>query len=292
MKTDFIACTDPFGTHRMAYAEWGAPEPFPSIVCVHGLTRNGRDFDRLAAALENSGRHVICPDIVGRGRSDAFTEHPELYAYPHYIADIAALLAAKNIRKVDWIGTSMGGIIGMLMAAAPEAPIRRLVLNDVGPFIPVAALQRIASYVAMEIEFADRTQLERHVRQIYAPFGISSDEDWRHIVAHSYRTLPNGRLALAHDPAIARNFRGLDKDVDLWPVYDAIACPTLLLRGETSDVLSAEVAQAMTKRGPKARLVAYAGIGHAPALMDSRQIADILGFLTGHAPESRDRNLT
>jgi pimeloyl-ACP methyl ester carboxylesterase len=278
MHPTSLSCPHPNGTHRMAYAEWGEPSALPSIICVHGLTRNGRDFDRLAEALAARGRHVICPDIVGRGRSD-WLEDAALYSYPTYIADIIALLAAKQLTTVDWVGTSMGGLIGMLIAAMPESPIRKLVINDVGPFIPLAALKRIASYVAMAIEFADKDQLERHLRQIYAPFGIVRDEDWRHILEHSYRILPNGKLVLAHDPAIAQNFSALDQDVDLWQVYDAISCPTLLLRGEASDVLSAETAQAMTERGPKANLITYAGVGHAPALMDAGQIGDILYFV-------------
>jgi pimeloyl-ACP methyl ester carboxylesterase len=280
VKTDSILCADPCGTHRMAYVEWGTPSARLPILCVHGLTRNGRDFDRLAKALAQSGRHVICPDIVGRGLSDSFADHPELYTYAQYIADITGLLKAKNIERVDWVGTSMGGLLGMMIAATSETPIRRLVLNDVGPFIPLAALKRIAAYVALPVEFADKAQLERYIRQIYAPFGIAREEDWQHLVAHSSRKLPNGKLTLAHDPAIAQNFTKLEEDVDLWEIYDAIARPALLLRGETSDVLSAEVAQAMTERGPKARLITYSGIGHAPALMDEKQIADIGKFLS------------
>lgn len=263
----------------MAYAEWGQPSEKPTIICVHGLTRNGRDFDRLASAMQQQGRHVICPDIVGRGKSDMLSEHPELYGYPQYIADVLHLLATKNIKQVDWVGTSMGGLMGMLIAATPESPIRKFVINDVGPLLPLVALKRIASYVAMVVEFADLAQLERHVRQIYAPFGISRDEDWVHVTQHSHRRLPNGKFALAHDPLIARNFEALDADVDIWPVYDAIRCQTLLLRGDLSDVLSMEVAQHMTERGPQASLVNYIGVGHAPALMDDKQIADIANFL-------------
>lgn len=279
MKTDFITCTNPFGTHRMAYAEWGEPSDEAAVICVHGLTRNGRDFDHLASALHKQGRHVICLDIVGRGKSDWLSDHPELYDYPQYIADVATLMAAKNITKVDWVGTSMGGLLGMLIASAPNSPINSFVINDVGPLLPVAALKRIASYVAMKIEFADMAQLERHVRQIYTPFGIVHDDDWNHILKHCYRALPNGKLVLAHDPLIARNFEALDQDVDIWQVYDAIRCPTLLLRGDLSDVLFMDVALAMTQRGPKAKLINYKGIGHAPALMDENQIGDIQSFI-------------
>lgn len=263
----------------MAYVEWGQPSHTPTIICVHGLTRNGRDFDRLAETLEKSGRHIICPDIVGRGQSDSLSD-PNLYNYGQYIADLTLLLNSKNLKQVDWVGTSMGGLIGMMIAAMPEPPIRRLVLNDVGPYIPLAALKRIAAYVQMPTEFADATQLERHIRQIYAPFGISSEKDWKHIADISTRKLPNGKLTLAHDPAIGQNFSAIDKDLDLWPVYETVKAPTLLLHGETSDVLSAEIAQAMTIRGPRATLITYTGIGHAPALIAKEQISDIENFLS------------
>jgi pimeloyl-ACP methyl ester carboxylesterase len=279
LKTDFFTCTHDKGSHRMAYAEWGARSDNPSIICVHGLTRNGRDFDRLAEALAAAGRHVICPDIVGRGKSD-WLHQPELYSYGTYAADIMALLADKKITQVDWVGTSMGGILGMMVASAKETPIRRLVINDVGTIIPLVALQRIATYVALVVEFADKEQLERYIRQIYEPFGIEREEDWQHMLEHSYRILPNGKLALAHDPAIAKNFATLKEDVDLWPFYNAIKVPTLVLHGERSDVLSAATAEAMTQRGPKARLITYQGVGHAPALMNTQQIGDVIGFLS------------
>ncbi len=173
----------------------------------------------------------------------------------------------------------MGGIIGMLLAATPKTPIRRLVINDVGPFISLAALKRISDYVSMVVEFADLQQLERHIRAIYTPFGITRDADWQHMAEHSYRTLPNGKLALAHDPAIAKNFQTLKEDVDFWALYDQIRCPTLLLRGATSDILSEETAIAMTQRGPKAKLVTLPNVGHAPALMDDDQIKIIAEFL-------------
>jgi len=279
MQTSFFTCTDPFGTHRIAYTEWGQASDAPTILCAHGLTRNGRDFDRIAEALARQGRHVLCPTMVGRNPSDFLSAHPEGYVYAQYIADITALLAAKKATTVDWIGTSMGGLIGMMVAAAPESKIRRLVLNDIAPFIPMAALQRIAAYAGLMAEFADKAQAERYIRQIYAPFGITRDADWAHMADHAFRTLPNGKLVLGHDPLIAEAFKAVHEDVDLWPVYDAIKVPTLLLRGENSDVLPAETAVEMTQRGPKARLITYAGIGHAPALMDEAQIADVGGFL-------------
>lgn len=271
------------GFHKVAYTEWGAhqSESLIPIICVHGLTRNGRDFDRLAAQLQST-RSVFCPDIVGRGKSDWLAD-TTLYAYPQYINDMTTMIARatqNNTVQVDWVGTSMGGIIGMLLAAQPKTPIRRLVINDVGPYIPLASLKRISDYVGMVVEFADLAQLERHLRVIYAPFGITKDADWKNLVETSYRTLPNGKLALSHDPGIAKNFGSLDKDVDFWNLYDLIRCPTLLIRGAQSDVLPAEVAQKMTQCGPKAKLVTLPNIGHAPALMDQEQIGIVADFLT------------
>lgn len=271
----------PLGFHKTAYTEWGrAQNQTPPIICVHGLTRNGRDFDRLAETLQST-KNVFCPDIVGRGKSDWLAD-PTLYGYPQYMNDMTALIALTtrgDNQQVDWVGTSMGGIIGMLLAAQPNTPIRRLVINDVGPYIPLTSLKRISDYVSMVVEFADLAQLERHLRVIYAPFGITKDEDWKNLTENSYRILPNGKLALSHDPGIAKNFATLDKDVDFWNLYDQIKCPTLLIRGAQSDVLTADTAQQMTQRGPKAKLVTLPGIGHAPALMDAEQIEIISNFL-------------
>jgi pimeloyl-ACP methyl ester carboxylesterase len=268
---------NPLGFHKIAYTEWGDNAARPPVICSHGLTRNGRDFDRLAVVLENWTR-VFCPDMAGRGKSDWFAD-PTLYGYPQYIADSTTMIARTGAGEVDWVGTSMGGIIGMLLAAEAKTPIRRLVINDVGPFIPLTALQRIASYVGVMPEFVDLEALERFARQIYAPFGITEDRDWQHIAKYSARELPNGRLTLAHDPAIAKNFFTLTADVDFWEIYDRIRCPVLLLRGKQSDILSSDTAQQMTERGPKARLVEFPTVGHAPALMDATQLAIIADFL-------------
>lgn len=265
------------GFHRVAYTEWGEPGQHPPVICVHGLTRNGRDFDRLAEQLQDDAQ-IFCPDIVGRGKSDWLTD-PALYGYPQYLADMTTLIARTEADAIDWVGTSMGGIIGMLLAAQPNTPIRRLVINDVGPFIPLDALKRIGDYVGMTPEFADMSQVEQHLRKIYAPFGITNDEDWQHLAAHSTRIMLNGKLALAHDPAIAENFRKLEKDVNFWNLYDQIHCPVLLLHGAKSDVLSDTVAQEMTHRGPKAQLIRFPDIGHAPALMDAEQIKLVVDFL-------------
>ncbi len=272
-----MLCLSPHGFFRMAYVEWPGPERRP-VVCVHGLTRNGRDFDRLAAALA-AGASVFCPDMPGRGRSQ-WLDRAEDYAYPTYISACAALLARLGADEVDWVGTSMGGIVGMFLAALPGTPIRRLVLNDIGAFIPADGLRRLATYVGTDPSFAGASSLEADLRRVAAPFGPLSDADWRHLARISTRLKPDGTLGYAYDPLIGAALRqGEPKDVDLWATYDAIRVPTLVLRGADSDILRAADARAMTERGPRARLVEFAGMGHAPALMAEDQIAHVRAFL-------------
>lgn len=268
----------PHGFHRIAYTLWGAEAGAPTVVCVHGLTRNGRDFDALAARLEDAFR-VACPDIPGRGESAWLTD-PKDYSYVNYAADMAAFLAHLGAEQVDWIGTSMGGLIGMLLAAQPETPIRRLVLNDIGPFIPKASLARIAEYVGSDPQFVDLDQVEAYVRRVHAPFGPLSKEGWRRLAHASARPDGAGGWRLHYDPAIAENFRqAAEADVELWAVWDQIRCPVLVLRGAESDLLTKDTADAMTTRGPQARLIEFAGVGHAPALVSQDQIDAIRGWL-------------
>jgi len=273
-----MLCLSPHGFYRMAYAEWPGPERRRPIVCVHGLTRNGRDFDRLAAALAHDCR-VVSPDMPGRGKSQ-WLEHEADYAYPTYIGACAALIARLGVDEVDWVGTSMGGIVGMFLAALPGTPIRRLVLNDIGAFIPADGLRRLATYVGADPSFADPAALEADLRRVAAPFGQLSDADWHHLAAISARRKPDGTLGYAYDPRIGAGLRQAEpQDVDLWATWDAITVPTLVLRGAESDILRAADARAMTGRGPRARLVEFPGVGHAPALMDEAQIAHVRGFL-------------
>jgi pimeloyl-ACP methyl ester carboxylesterase len=277
MKTESVLGLGPSGFHRLAYAEWGPAAAPRTLICAHGLTRNGRDFDRLAAALADRYR-VICPDVAGRGRSDWLPAAE--YGYPQYLADMAALVARLGVGEVDWLGTSMGGLIGIYLAAAAKSPIRRLVVNDVGPFIPKAALERIAGYAAQDPQFASLDELEAYLRKIYAPFGPLSDNDWRHLALQGYRRREGGGFGLAYDPAIGQALQANAKqDVDLWPVWDRIACPVLVLRGAQSDLLTAETAAQMRQRGPKAAVIEFAGIGHAPALMAEDQIAAVRDWL-------------
>jgi pimeloyl-ACP methyl ester carboxylesterase len=267
----------PHGFHRTRYVEWGDPANPRVVVCVHGLTRNGRDFDVLAQALATDFR-VVCPDVVGRGHSD-WLAHAGDYGYPLYLSDMAALIARAGVEQVLWVGTSMGGLIGMMLAAQPHTPVVRLVVNDVGPLVPRAALERLAQYVGKAGPFATQAALEAHLRTVLAPFGPLTDAQWQHLAEHSTWRNADGTFALAYDPAIAAAFGAPLKDVVLWPVWDAIRCPTLVLRGRQSDLLLQETALAMTQRGPHARLLEFDGIGHAPALMADDQVEAVRAFL-------------
>ena len=274
MQDRFVQGLSPAGFHRIHYLDWGRADANRVVVCVHGLARNARDFDDLAEALAKD-RRLVCPDVVGRGLSD-WLRDPSHYGYSQYLADMAALLARIGAERVDWVGTSMGGLIGMMLAAMPGTPIRRLVMNDVGPFIPATALERLAGYVGADPSFDDPAALEQYLREIYQPFGALTDDKWRRMATHSTRKKPDGTLGLAYDPAIGAPFREQPlADVDLWAIYDAVQCPVLVLRGESSDLLSAETADAMRDRGPRATVVEVPGCGHAPSLTTDDQIAGI-----------------
>jgi pimeloyl-ACP methyl ester carboxylesterase len=275
-----LRCLGPHGFHRLAYTEWAGPAGAPTLLCVHGLTRNGRDFDILAAALARHYR-VVCPDMPGRGKSEWLAHAPD-YGYALYMADVAALIARLDVEWVDWVGTSMGGIIGMMLAAQPGAPIRRMAVNDIGAVIAKEGLNRIGAYVGRDPSFRDLDELEAYWRDVSKPFGDLSDAQWRFLATQAARTRPDGTLGLHYDPHVGDAFRaGPLEDVDLWAVWDAIRCPTLVIRGGDSDLLRRADAEAMTRRGPRATLIEFPGVGHAPALMSEEQIAPIRQFLTG-----------
>ncbi len=277
MKTESLLGLGPHGFHRIAYTEWGGSTASRTMICVHGLTRNGRDFDRLAAALSERWR-IVCPDMPGRGRSDWLPA--EDYGYPQYLADVTALMARLGTMEIDWVGTSMGGLIGMQLAAQDNSPIRRLVVNDVGPFIAKAGLERIAGYVGKDPTFATLDEVEAYLRRVHAPFGPLSDNDWRHLALQGYRRLEGGRFGLGYDPGLGLAFQSAEiKDIDLWALWDRIHCPVLVLRGAESDLLSSETAAAMQRRGPKAKLIEFSGVGHAPALMSEAQIGAVRDWL-------------
>jgi pimeloyl-ACP methyl ester carboxylesterase len=275
--------SSPRGFHRLHATLFKASGDAPPIVCVHGLARNGRDFDDLGAALSSgpNGRTVVCPDVVGRGQSD-WLDDPSLYVMNQYVADTTALLARIGALTVDWVGSSMGGLLGMILAAMPRSPIRRLVLNDVGAVVPSAPLTRISGYMsAKQPSFATRRDFELYLRTIYAGFGRLTDAQWARMAETSSRRDDDGSYRPTYDPAIWNPAQPVDQDVDLWEVYDRVTQPVLLIRGANSDILPPALAQAMTQRGPKAKLVTIPDTAHPPALMCDEQIALVASFLNG-----------
>jgi pimeloyl-ACP methyl ester carboxylesterase len=280
MNSDTVLGLSSKGFHRMHYYDWGDPENSRVVICVHGLTRNGRDFDFLAQALSRDFR-IVCPDVAGRGRSD-WLESKQDYGYAQYMADMTALLArvtAGAEKTIYWVGTSMGGLLGIIMAAMPKNPIRKLVINDAGMLVPKAALERLALYVGKDPRFATLDALEAHLRHISAPFGALSDKQWRHLTVHSAKQHADGTWGFRYDPAIANAFSGELNDIDLSAYWDAVRCPTLLLRGADSDILLRATAEAMTQRGLRATLVEFQAVGHAPMLMSDEQVTAVRDFL-------------
>ncbi len=274
-----LSCLAPSGFHRLAYDVWSGPPGAPTLVCVHGLTRNARDFDAIAAALSPHYR-VVCPDMPGRGRSEWLANAAE-YSFPAYLADCASLIARLDVERVDWIGTSMGALIGMMLAAQRQTPIRKLVLNDAGAFVSDEGLNRIGGYLGDDRTFESIGAMEAAVRANNAPYGQLTDAQWRKLTTDSAREKPGG-YGFNYDPRLGDPYKaGPVGDVDLWAVWDAVRCPTLVLRGEKSDILPREVAEAMTRRGPKTKLVEFAGVGHAPQLLADDQIAEVRDFLLG-----------
>ncbi|MCA0240968.1 MAG: alpha/beta hydrolase [Proteobacteria bacterium] len=278
-----VQCLDSRGLHRMAYWEWGDPANRRVVVCVHGLSRQGRDFDTLAADL--CGRYrVVCPDVVGRGRSDWLAD-PMGYAVPAYVADMVTLLARLDAEVVDWVGTSMGGLIGLGVAALAHSPLRRLVLNDVGPVIEPSSLQRIGTYLGQPVRWRSVDEAADALLAISQGFGPHTREQW--LALTRPQLVPDGDGFKPHyDPAIAVPFRAITPEMAaagqalLWQAWDSLKLPVLLLRGADSDLLSPATARAMTERGPKARLVEFAGVGHAPTLVQADQRQAVREFLT------------
>lgn len=297
---NYVSCHDANGGHRMAYWQWGNPQSAHVVVCVHGLSRQGRDFDVLARALceqaasRPGGIRVVCPDVVGRGESD-WLKDPMGYQIPTYAGDMVALLAqlhqAAPIVDLDWVGTSMGGLIGLAVCGHPglplPVPVRRLVLNDVGPVIQWQALVRIGTYLGKAGHFGSVQQAADAMWAISTGFGPHTPEQWLALSQPMVRPVEGspGLWRLHYDPAIAVPFAQANEEsaakgeASLWQLYDNVTAQTLLVRGEQSDLLSHETARAMTQRGPRARLVEFAGVGHAPTLIASDQRAAVTGFL-------------
>jgi pimeloyl-ACP methyl ester carboxylesterase len=279
-----VQCLSPAGLHAMAYKEWGDPHNPRVLVCVHGVTRVSDDFDALATALSDHYR-VICPDIVGRGRSD-WLKDPKYYWVPQYVSDMVTLIARLDVPQVDWFGTSMGALIGMGLAALPDAPIRKMVMNDVGPTLNFQALSRIGSYIGEDLRFDSFQQAREYIRTISAPFGPHTEQEWDKLAADVLRQTDDGRWRRHYDVSLALPFKVMTEEsaqqgeAALWAAYDAVRCPVLLVRGSESDLLTRDTAQQMTTRGPHARLVELPGIGHAPTFMHDDQIALARQFFT------------
>ncbi|MBX3602268.1 MAG: alpha/beta hydrolase [Rubrivivax sp.] len=283
----FVRCLDTRGLHRMAYWDWGDPASQRVAVCVHGLSRQGRDFDTLARDLVADGWRVVCPDVVGRGRSERLAD-PMGYVIPTYVADMVTLVARLGVEQVDWVGTSMGGLIGLGLAALQGSPVRRLVLNDVGPTIQPAALQRIGTYLGAPVRWATLDEAADALWAISQGFGPHTREQWLALTRPQLVAVPEaegGGFRPHYDPAIAVPFRAITPEIAaageamLWQAWDRLRCPTLLLRGAQSDLLSHATAQAMCERGPRARLVEFDGVGHAPMLVQPEQRAVVREFL-------------
>lgn len=284
----YVLCSSPAGLHRVAYKEWGDPANTRVLVCVHGVTRVSDDFDALAAAL--SGRYrVVCPDIAGRGRSSPLAD-AALYTVEQYCADMVTLIArvtANGPYEVHWFGTSMGGLVGMLLASLPGSPITRLVLNDIGPVLDFAALARIGQTIGQDVRFPSLDAGVAYVRQVSGGFGPHSDAEWAKLAGDVLRQDDSGRWMRHYDLRLAQPFLAITPEharageQKLWTAYDAIRCPTLVVRGELSDLLSRQTAERMTRRGPHAQLVEIAGVGHAPTFMHADQIGLARDFLTG-----------
>jgi pimeloyl-ACP methyl ester carboxylesterase len=280
-RQSYVQCASPTGLHRMAYLEWGSRDNPKVVVCVHGLTRCARDFDFLARDLAEDYR-VVCPDVAGRGDSE-WLRDPTEYQVPVYVNDMVALIARLDVETVHWIGTSLGGLVGMTLAAFPQSPVTRLVLNDVGPVVSAASLSRIGSYVGKWPPLPTIEAAEAYVRAVSAPFGAHSDAEWRFLTEHVVRKNPDGSFRMHYDPSLALSFTppGPIRDVELWGFYDNIRCPTMVLRGESSDLITRDTANKMSERGPRAEVVEIAGVGHAPTLIHGDQIRLVRRFLDG-----------
>ena len=272
--------------HRVSYVDWGPIDDETPVICVHGLTRQGRDFDLLAADLRSCGRRVVCPDLPGRGRSDWLSE-PDEYALPQYCADMNALIARLDVDEVDWVGTSLGGLIGIILAGMPGSPIRRLVVNDIGPYVASIGLVRIGHYLReMPESFPTIEAAEAYFREILAPYGDLTDAQWRLITEHSvcWDAAKNTFLMLC-DKNIGKAFRNSwFASLNIWKYWEEIPVPTLILHGVQSDLLTRQLTDEMTARNPHASVVRFEECGHVPPLFESHQIEVVRNFLTGPPP--------
>lgn len=298
MKQDYILCVSDEGFHRVAYTEWGkVNSESPTVICVHGLTRNSRDFDALADYLSAQGSHVFCPDVVGRGDSSWLT-NPQDYNFKRYIVDLSNLISRTGAKEIDWIGTSMGGLLGIIMASLPNTPIRRLILNDVGPQVPIQALWHLAKYVGKDPEFSSKEQAKEHYKKIYAEFGNLTEKQWINFTEHSVTEPSPGVFISKFDPDIHdfklswqsvkeffyhphRALEGILFDIDLWDFWQKIKCPVLVIRGSRSTLLLPEHIKKMKRIHSEVDFFEVEDAGHAPALLELEQHKKIRSWLNG-----------
>lgn len=289
-RLGFVQCISPAGLHRMAYHEWGDPANPRVLLCVHGLTRTGRDFDTVARALSGHYR-VICPDVVGRGRSEWLAD-PRRYVVPQYVADMVTLIARLGVEQVDWFGTSMGGLIGMSLAGLPRSPVRKLLLNDVGPRLTATAVQRIGAYLGLPVRFKSFEEGLAYLQTISASFGRHTPEQWRELNAAILKPVQGAEgleWGLHYDPALAVPFREATQDMveagesAMWRLFEAIDAPVLVVRGAQSDLLTRETVSDMIARGKHVSSVEVPDVGHAPTFVDPAQVAIAREFFVGTA---------
>lgn len=285
------------GFHDIAYIEWGSRSPdLPTVICVHGYTRNSRDFDELASYLSHMGRHIFCPDIVGRGNSSWF-QNSHHYNFTQYLSDMNALIARTQARQIDWIGTSMGGIIGMLLAALPHSPIRRLILNDIGPQVPLYGLKRLVKYAGNDPDFKSIDEAKNHFKVNYAQFGALTEQQWDDFTEHSVEKRAPNLYVMKVDPGIKnpksafqvvseffhhphKALEGVVYDIDLWSVWKKIRCPVLVIRGAQSDLLTPEIIKKMIRIHSNTDVYEIEDAGHAPALLEIENHERIYQWLT------------
>lgn len=285
VRIESVQCISPDGLHRMVYKDWGDIDNPNVLLCVHGVTRVSDDFDALARALVPYFR-VICPDVVGRGRS-GWLRTAKNYQVQQYVCDMVTLLARVNAASLSFLGTSMGGMIGSVLASLPETPIRKLILNDIGPVLNGSAIGRIGQYIGQPIRFATFEEADQYIRTISVPFGEHTEEQWQKLSRDVLCQDKDGMWTRNYDLKLAASMQAVTPEqaqameAMMWATYDAISCPTLVLRGAESDLLTPETAQQMTQRGPKAKLVEFEKTGHAPTLLHADQIAVVKEFLLG-----------
>lgn len=285
MKKDYFLGVSEEGFHRVAYTEWGNPSEIDHpILCVHGFTRNGSDFNALANTLSRVGKHVFCPDMVGRGDSD-WLKNPLHYTYEQYISDMNTMIARSQAKQIDWVGTSMGGLIGMIMASLPNSPIRRLIMNDIGPQIPLKAMSRLANYTNKDPVFSSVEEAKKYFKYACADFGTLSEEQWQTFTEHSIREISPGKFTTKYDHGIKmtqaksklawnilfnphKALEGTFFDVDLWNVWRKVTCPVLVIHGVRSDVLLPDIIQKMRGSHPNMEVLEVPDAGHAPALLN------------------------